>query len=265
MTVKLRTRVTLLSVLAVSVAACLGTGNSLAAPDGAAWGYSGVTGPDNWGSLDPAYASCSEGTMQSPIDFTKTYQASLKAPIFRYGNGKATVFDNGHSFEAMAVNASADNSVTLGGKDYALVQFHFHTPSEHTVNGKHYPLEVHFVNKAADGELAVFGVLAKQGAPANSAWSKVVSNLNTARTNGKPKTVMSFDWNTLIPSTRDTYRYSGSLTTPPCTEGVSFNIFSKPITMSAKQLNAFVKAHDGNNRPVQPLNGRVVLRASASN
>ena len=262
---QVRKRLPLVAAAGICVATCLSGGFSFAAIDGAPWGYSGANGPENWGSLDPAYAACAQGTMQSPIDFTKTSPASMKAPIFRYGIGKATVFDNGHSFEAMAVDPSADNSVTLGGKDYALVQFHFHAPSEHTVNGKHYPLEVHFVNKANDVELAVFGVLVKQGAPASTAWSKVASNLNKARTDGKPKTVMSFDWNTLIPSMRDTYRYSGSITTPPCTEGVKFNIFSKPITMSTKQIDAFVKAHDGNNRPVQPLNGRVVLRASASN
>jgi carbonic anhydrase len=122
---------------------------------------------------------------------------------------------------------------------------------------------VHFVNKAADGELAVFGVMVKEGAPANHAWTTVAANLDVAQTDGKAKTVMPFNWGKLLPTDQSTYRYSGSLTTPPCTEGVKFNIFTKPITMSAKQIEAFEKAHDGNNRPVQPLNGRVVSRVTS--
>ena len=260
---KARVRIALVAAVGISVATCLSVGTSFGASDGAEWGYSGAEGPANWGSLDPSYATCSSGKKQSPINIKKTTAATLSKPTFSYGVGKGNLVDTGHTVDVFPANEGVVNSVSLDGKDYSLVQFHFHTPSEHTVNGKHFPLEVHFVNKAADGELAVFGVLVKEGAPANSAWSKVASNLDKARTDGESKTALPFNWGKLLPIDQSTYRYSGSLTTPPCTEGVKFNIFSKPITMSAKQIEAFEKAYDGNNRPVQPLNGRVVSRVTA--
>ncbi|MFM6965896.1 MAG: carbonic anhydrase family protein, partial [Rhodoluna sp.] len=134
---------------------------------------------------------------------------------------------------------------------------HFHAPSEHEINGMHYPVEVHFVNKTADGKLAVVGVFVKRGAE-NKAWKPFIDSMLTATASAED-TKIELDWSAMLPANKTTLRYSGSLTTPPCTEGVKWNIFTSPIEMSAAQINTFTEAYSGNNRPVQDTKGRVVL------
>lgn len=253
-----------LATLTLTTSLAFGVVPALAADHGTEWSYSGATGPEHWGSLDPAYAACSDGKEQSPINITKTAPDARPNPVIRYEKGKATLEDNGHSINVSPNNSAAPSVMILNGKKYELSQFHFHAPSEHMVDGKRYPLEVHFVNKAADGSLAVLGIFVKEGSPAVSGWPKVIANIDRARTDGKAETVLPFDWNRLIPSDRQTLRYDGSLTTPPCTEGVKWNLISTPITMSADQIDSFRKAYDGHNRPVQPLHGRVVWQDTSS-
>lgn len=221
----------------------------------AAWSYSGANGPDAWGTLDPAYATCADGTAQSPIDITTTTPADLPNITFNYVAGEAGIFNNGHTVEAEPLMEGED-AITLDGVDYAFKQFHFHAPSEHAVNGTHYPLEVHFVHKTEDGKIAVVGVFVQEGA-ANPAWDPFIADIATATEDPEANKVQ-IDWAALLPTDQTTVRYDGSLTTPGCAEGVKWNVMTTPITMSADQIAAFAAAYDNNARPVQPVNGRVV-------
>lgn len=256
------------AVIGAGLVASLGISMGMASASGGThWSYEGATGPDHWGSLDPTYAACSAGEKQSPIniDVKQTTAKHYPNPIFNYGVSQASLIDNGHSIDVSPIARNNPSTMTLNDKEYKLVQFHFHAPSEHTINGKHFPLEIHFVNKSADGTLAVIGVMVKEGPAARRGWPQVVHNLNVARTDSLAETVLPFSWNRLLPADLQTFRYSGSLTTPPCTEGVKWNIIQTPMTMSPMQIKAFQNAYDGHNRPLQPLNGRVVYRDSSAN
>lgn len=221
----------------------------------AGWSYTGKTGPNHWGTLDPSYTKCVDGSAQTPIDIVKPKPAPLPNLKFSYGPTEAGVFNNGHTVEAEPLDGTP--SVTISGTKYNFLQFHFHAPSEHEINGLHYPVEIHFVNKSAAGELAVVGVFVRSGKH-NDAWDPFINNMLKATANAEDTKVMDFDWAKLLPGNPLTIRYSGSLTTPPCSEGVKWNIFSTAITMDQAQISTFLEAYSGNNRPVQPLNGRKV-------
>ena len=222
---------------------------------GAAWTYSGATGSNHWGKLDPSYTKCADGSAQTPINIVKPKPTALKNLVFSYGPTEAGVFNNGHTVEAEPLGA--EPTVTISGSKFNLLQFHFHAPSEHEINGLHYPVEIHFVNKNEAGELAVVGVFVRAGKH-NDAWDPFISNMLKATANAEDKKVMDFDWAKLLPTNKTTIRYSGSLTTPPCSEGVKWNVMSTPITMDQAQINTFLEAYSGNNRPIQALNGRSV-------
>jgi carbonic anhydrase len=240
------------AVIALSVFA-----GASAASATASWTYSGSTGANHWGKIDSAYALCADGSAQTPINIVKTKSKNLTNLAFSYEAGEAGIFNNGHTVEAEPLAAPANTShVSISGVSYNFLQFHFHAPSEHEINGLHYPVEIHFVNKSADGKLAVVGVFVKRGA-ANAAWQPFIDKMLKATATAED-TKVELDWAAMLPKDKTTLRYSGSLTTPPCTEGVKWNIFTKPITMSTAQINAFLEAYSGNNRPVQPTNGRVV-------
>ncbi len=232
-----------------------GVNSATTSPRAATWSYSGPTGPAYWGSLDPSYLTCVDGSAQSPINIVAPKHARLKKLKFAYSPGEAGIFNNGHTVEAEPLGSSSDG-VVINHMKYSFAQFHFHAPSEHKVNGKHYPVEIHFVNKTADGKLAVITVFAKVGA-VNKAWKPFTSKMLSA-TADPEATKVTLDLAKLLPKTRTTYRYKGSLTTPGCTEGVKWNIFTTPITMSKKQIDTFRSAYEGNNRPVQPLHRRPV-------
>jgi len=228
----------------------------------AAWSYTGANGPDSWGTLDPSYATCADGSAQSPIDITAPAATDLTNIAFSYKAGEAGIFNNGHTVEAEPLT-EGENSIVLDGVTYPFLQFHFHAPSEHEVNGEHFPLEVHFVHKNADGQIAVVGVLVREGA-ANAAWQPFIDKI-AAATEDPEADVTTLDWSTLLPAVQTTYRYDGSLTTPGCAEGVKWNVMTEPITMSSDQIAAFVGAYPNNSRPVQPLDGRVVAQDSTPN
>ena len=248
------------AILATTSLALGGCSNSATESPSAAtpaeWSYSGEKGPEAWGSLDESYAACADGTAQSPIDITATSPTDLPNIEFSYEVGEAGIFNNGHTVEAEPLGEGAD-TIKLDGTVYPFLQFHFHAPSEHAVNGKNYPLEVHFVHKTEDGKIAVVGVFVEEGA-ANPAWDPFIENIAKA-TEDPEATTVEIDWLALLPSTQITARYDGSLTTPGCAEGVKWNVMTTPITMSAEQIAAFTGAYSGNARPVQPLNDRVVL------
>ncbi|MFM6980058.1 MAG: carbonic anhydrase [Micrococcales bacterium] len=230
------------------------TSPSAAAP--AAWSYSGDNGPANWGTLDAKYTTCVDGTAQSPIDIVGAVPTDLKNIEFTLPASEAGVFNNGHTVEAEPLTEGTE-FVTIDDVKYNFAQFHFHAPSEHIIDGKQYPLEVHFVNKTEDGKIAVVGVLVEEGAE-NAAWAPFIADIASATSDPEANKV-ELDWAAMLPAVQTTYRYDGSLTTPGCAEGVKWNVMSTTITMSKDQIAAFTAAYSLNARPVQPLNGREIL------
>lgn len=237
---------------------------SVAAADAPVWHYEGAEGPANWGKLSPAFAACAEGRAQSPIDITKPspsgrlaeLKTTLPPAMLRivHHAHMADGINNGHTIQ---INYSEGDTLAIGGKPYQLVQYHFHAPSEHTIDGRHYPMEMHMVHKAADGQLAVIGVFIEEG-PHNSAFDPVWGSLPREKGVETHLAAVIVDVDRLLPASRTTYRYEGSLTTPPCSEGVAWLVMTTPITLSAEQIGQFTAIVKANNRPVQPLNGRTV-------
>ena len=215
------------------------------------WGYEGAQAPEHWGSLDPGFAVCSDGREQSPIDLTGAERAALSEIVFEYAPSPISILNTGHSIR---VDYQAGSGIVLDGTRYGLVQFHFHHRSEHTVDGADFPLELHLVHAHADGAHAVVGVFLAEG-EANKALAPVWRGLPTE---AGPAAVIegTVDANALLPERRTTWRYRGSLTTPPCSEGVSWLMMTEPVTASREQIEAFAALFLVNNRPVQPLNGR---------
>lgn len=215
------------------------------------WGYQGELGPDHWGSLDPAFAVCTGGHEQSPIDLRGAAREGLSEIVFEYAPSPISIQNNGHSIQ---VDYQAGSGIVLDGIRYGLVQFHFHHRSEHTVDGADFPLELHLVHEDANGALAVVGVFLEEGA-ANEALAPVWRHLPAEAGPAAP-VAGTVDAAALLPERRTTWRYSGSLTTPPCSEGVSWLMMTEPVTVSREQIEAFRALFPVNNRPVQPLNGR---------
>lgn len=221
---------------------------------GAHWGYEGNVGPDQWTSLKPEFSACA-GKNQSPIDVSGTIDAKLKPLRFSYKAGGHEVVNNGHTIQ---VNIDTGSSVVVDGIQFDLKQFHFHSPSENHISGKSYPLEAHLVHADKDGNLAVVAVVFNAG-PANATVAAAWSQMPKAE--GKAVLPTKVSAAGLLPKSHDYYRYNGSLTTPPCTEGVRWIVMKKPMTVSKEQLNAFqTNLGFANNRPIQPANARPILK-----
>lgn len=243
-----------LAILLVALTCLLAPGAAVAS-EGVHWGYEGETGPANWGTLSPDYAACGEGQEQSPVDIpvdAPTNTAGLKV---NYEPSALTIVNNGHSVQ---VNYDPGSTIEVGGTSYALSQFHLHSLSEHTFAGDHTPMELHLVHKDANGRIAVIGVMLVEGSE-NPAYATVLANMPADE--GEPETVagVTVAAEALLPADRSYYRYNGSLTTPPCTEGVSWFVMAKPVELSASQIEAFQALYSDNYRPVQPMNGRKFL------
>lgn len=219
------------------------------------WSYEGETGPEHWGSLSPDYALCSQGQSQSPIDIDDAVDADLANLELHYAPTPVEIVNNGH---AIQVNYAPGSYMTLDGVRYDLAQFHFHSPSEHTVDDDHAAAEMHLVHKSADGTLAVVGVLIEPGVQ-NSRFDPVWKHL-PAQPGPAQKLDQTVNVADLLPSDPRTWRYTGSLTTPPGSEGVHWNMMVEPVTVSQAQIDAFRAVMYRNNRPVQPLNGRTIQR-----
>jgi carbonic anhydrase len=217
------------------------------------WSYTGDTDPANWGQLSPDYTTCADGSAQSPIDIANPTVAALPDILFNYQAGAVDVFNNGHTVQ---VKFAADSSISSDDATYQLLQAHFHAPGEHTVDGRLYPAEWHFVHQADDGALAVIGVMVEEGEAA-PAWDVLLSNMPAEE--GTTMTLDSLDLPALLPADRLTVRYAGSLTTPPCSEGVQWRLLLAPLEMSSEQIGLMTARYEGNNRPVQPLNDREVV------
>ncbi|MBJ7313233.1 carbonic anhydrase [Rugamonas sp. CCM 8940] len=215
------------------------------------WSYSGHGDPAHWSELQPDFASCKLGKEQSPIDIRDAAKAELPALGFSYAAGRAEVVNNGHTIQ---VNVGDGNSAKLGGADYKLLQFHFHTPSEEKVNGKAYPLVAHMVHKNAEGKLAVVAVLFSEGKE-NPLLKKVFAKM-PRQADGKAELAEPLNPADLLPAAQGYYAFMGSLTTPPCSEGVRWQVLKQPLEISKDQLATFRKLYPMNARPVQALNGR---------
>ena len=214
------------------------------------WSYlHGIT-PPNWGEVSP---TCATGTHQSPVALS-TKQAKAQSPKqaleFSWSKSTGELVDTGHSDQ---VNLPPGSSITYGGTKYELQQFHFHTPSEHTIDGNHAPMEVHFVHKSADGKLAVVGVLLEQG-PAASSFAPELNDLPAA---GEKKSV-EVNLPAMLPNSTRHFAYAGSLTTPPCSEDVQWIVMLGEDTVSKQEIAAFQAKYAKNARPVQSLKGRTV-------
>ena len=218
------------------------------------WSYTGESNPANWAKLSGEYHLCATGTCQSPINVAAAEPKDLDNPVFDYRTSAVNIINNGHTVQ---VNCDPDSSLKLEGKSYKLTQFHFHAPSEHRVNGQAYPVEMHLVHQADDGTLAVIGLLIATGRE-NAALAPVFSQLPSTPGPAKaaPGTINIAD---VLPATRTSFRYGGSLTTPPCSERVAWTLLTTPIELSASQIKAFTSLYNGNNRPVQPLNNRFIV------
>ena len=224
------------------------------------WTYEGATnGAAKWGELDPDFRACSVGTQQSPIDFSgDIIKAQLPPLRTSWAKNADTIVNNGHTIQ---LNMSEGSTLSVGsGGSYRLLQFHFHRPSEHTINGASFPMEVHFVHQNASGALAVVGVLMTGGRP-NKTFNTIV--LTMPNREGPPvKADPKIDPNALLPAKRSYYRYEGSLTTPPCSETVDWLLLTEPIQVADADIASFATLFKHNARPVQKLDRRFVLRSA---
>lgn len=225
---------------------------SVAGGHGPHWSYDGEAGPEHWGELSHDYAACKTGKMQSPIDLKWSKTKGQGKITFDYHAAPLAVIDNGHTIQ---VNFKPGSSATIRGKKFDLVQMHFHTASEHTISGKSFPMELHFVHKNKAGKLAVVGVMFREGSP-NAMVDAIWKNLPGEK--GKEVTVSSVMVQPadFLPTKKSYYHYQGSLTTPPCSEGVNWNVLNTPVEMSADQIQKFREMYANNARPVQQLFGR---------
>jgi carbonic anhydrase len=246
----------ILLVLIVAGATRHATGEEKGHPSGSHpphWAYEGPAGPTHWSELSPEFALCASGHAQSPIDLSAAVLQTSPSLEFHYKPSHLNELNNGHTIQ---VNYDTGSSISVGGVRYDLVQVHFHIPSEHTTGGKAHAAEAHLVHKSADGHLAVIGVLIDRGAeskPLAPVWAHLPAS------EGPPHLVAgSLDATGLLPAKHAFYRYEGSLTTPPCTEGVHWFVMETPVTMSGEQLERLHGILRANNRPVQPLHERIV-------
>jgi carbonic anhydrase len=217
------------------------------------WTYSGEARTEKWGDLSSEFVACKQGKQQSPIALDKTFKASLESIEFDYKDSPFEAINNGHTIEVKYEHGS---SIKIEGKQYELRQFHFHAPSEHTIGSQKYPIELHLVHKSQDGELAVIGVFLKEGKP-NELIQTLLANL-PAKEGEKTVKDIRLNASALSPTDKSYYHYSGSLTTPPCSEGVNWYVLKTPIEVSQEQIAKFASVYSGNARPTQPLNQRVI-------
>ena len=221
------------------------------------WSYTGANNPAKWGKLEKSFATCGTGQLQSPIDIPDAHarKGDLPPLLFNYKPSTLKIIDDGHTIQ---VNSASDSWVSIEGKRYELVEFHFHKPSEHKISGKGQEMEVQLVHKDKDGKLAIIAVLLDQGnenALIKTLWS------NLPQTKEKESEVPGVQINAfgLLPQNKEYYAFKGSLTTPPCTEGVSWYVLKTPVKISADQIAKFGRVYPTNARPVQPLNDRDIL------
>ncbi len=207
--------------------------------------------------MKPEFATCASGQEQSPIDISSANKGDLVKIDFNYKASPVKVLNNGHTIQ---VNFGAENTIKIGSQTYKLLQFHFHSPSENTINKKAYDMEAHFVHKNDKGELAVIGVMMQAGEAnkiVDSVWAAIPKEINK-----EEALTAQINPSDLMPATKQFYHFKGSLTTPPCSEGVNWFVLKDAINVSADQVKAFVATVGQNARPVQALNKRSVATSN---
>jgi len=230
--------------------------NAVYAGGGAHWSYSGAEGPEHWGELDHAYSACSEGQNQSPINLTDFIESDLKPIGIHYEAGGKEVHNNGHTIQ---VNFAPGSKISVDGQAFELKQYHFHAPSENHISGKSFPMEAHLVHANEAGNLAVAAVMFVEG-ETNPSIAGVWSYMPGIE-GGRQNLPSGVSAEGILPSNRDYYRFNGSLTTPPCSEGVEWLVMKEPAAVSKDQVEKFVQLmRHPNNRPLQLLNARQVLK-----
>ena len=239
---------------AIACPICASIAGSALAEGAAHWTYEGHEGPEHWAELSPDFKSCELGVQQSPIDLAGPVPAKIGVVAPAFKPVPLVVLNNGHTIQ---VNCAPGGGSEIAGTRYELLQFHFHHPSEHLLNGKAFAMELHFVHKSAEGNLAVLGVLIRPGAE-NATLAPVWKAMPSEK--GEPVNAgVTVDPSALLPKDHTYFRYYGSLTTPPCSEGVLWTVFAQPIEASAAQIRAFGDLFPMNARPAQSLNHRFLL------
>ncbi len=238
----------------VAVAGIVGVAGPGVAADTSRWSYAGANGPAKWARLGKDFAACALGKTQSPIDIpdAEARKGDLPPLLFDYRPTPLRIIDNGHTIQ---VNYAPGSTISVAGKRYELVEFHFHKPSEEKISGKGHDMEAHLVHKGSDGKVAVVAVLldaGKENALIKALWA------NLPQTKDKENAVDAVKINALdlLPRDKGYYTFAGSLTTPPCSEAVTWFVLKTPTPISADEIARFARSYPMNARPVQDLNGR---------
>jgi len=221
------------------------------------WHYEGEGGPAQWGRMKPEWAACENGARQSPIDIRDGIRVDLDPVQFDYKPTRFSVLDNGHTVQ---VNLGIGNTIAVTGRSYELTQFHFHLPSEERINGKSFPMVLHLVHKDAAGRLAMVALLVEEGEP-HAVVQQVWNNLPLEK-NDAVSAIAAMDLARLLPERREYYTYMGSMTTPPCTEGVLWIVLKEPIRLSSQQIAIFARLYPMNARPIQAQSGRMIKESN---
>ena len=220
------------------------------------WGYSGENGPEHWGELADEFIMCAQGKNQSPINLTNFVEADLAPLEFAYKTVVTEILNNGHTVQ---VNYAPGGMMMIDGMTFELKQFHFHAPSENHIKGQSFPMEAHFVHADKEGNLAVIALMFEEGEShpvIEALWKQLPVHEGDTHT-----LEIEVDPLKLLPQDTDYYRFNGSLTTPPCSEGVRWFVMKQAVSVSPEQVEAFSHAlHEPNNRPVLPVNARSVLQ-----
>jgi carbonic anhydrase len=220
------------------------------------WGYTADVAPSHWSTLNEKFKMCSEGKSQSPIDIVASSDIDLPILALNYKTKSENVIENGHTVQ---VNIASGSTFSIEKDKYELKQFHFHTPSENNINHQSFSLEAHFVHATKDGKLAVVAVMFEEAKENNAIISKIWSKFPLKEGEKTELTLSTEEIQALMPSDKDYYKFTGSLTTPPCTEEVKWHVIKKPLSISKKQVKQFFDIYGhANNRPIQETHKRKI-------
>jgi carbonic anhydrase len=221
------------------------------------WGYDGAEDPSHWGDLSPEFTACNTGHHQSPIDIRNPRKADLPPIHFDYKTSPLHIIDNGHT---IMINYAPGSSIRVGDKRYTLKQFHFHRPSEEKINGKTYDMVAHLVHADQDGNLAVVAILLERGNN-NPLIRELWNYLPKEKEKEELLDTVNINVGNLLPADPGYYTFSGSLTTPPCSENVTWFVLKHTVAITAEEIEQFTKLYQHDARPTQPLYDRVVLES----
>jgi carbonic anhydrase len=240
-----------------AAAAAAAAARAAAPKHGTVWSYEGETGPANWSKINVEWAKCGAGNRQSPIDLRDGIKVNLEQISFDYHPSSFSEVNNGHTIE---VKVGGGNFITVGNTVYELQEFHFHRPSEEKINGKGTEMVIHLVHRSAEGKVAIIAVLLERGQP-HRLMQTIWDNLPLEKQEVVSPSIV-IDPTDALPERRDYFTYMGSLTEPPCTEGVLWMVFKQPMQASPAQMALFSRLYPLNARPVQPTAGRMIKESN---